>query len=125
MYGKPALLFECDCAVRAYHNADEQWQAIFPICSEYGVIPISGEEGSWWVAGEDAEGEEVELNFESIEDIAEAADTKGSRITRSNPRGVRIKRFDRELAAWRTAGAARRPCPGARSWAASPNSRRT
>jgi GNAT superfamily N-acetyltransferase len=37
-YGRNFLLFKTDCAVKAYHQTDNQWQCIFPICSEYDVF---------------------------------------------------------------------------------------
>jgi hypothetical protein len=37
-YGRNFLLFKTDCAVKAYHKTDNQWQCIFPICSEYDVF---------------------------------------------------------------------------------------
>jgi hypothetical protein len=39
-YGKHVVLFQCDYAIDAYHSGDEERQAIFPLCSEYNVIPV-------------------------------------------------------------------------------------
>lgn len=41
-YGRNAVLFQCDCAVSVTHYGDQEDQVIFPICSEYRVIPIYG-----------------------------------------------------------------------------------
>lgn len=42
-YGENIVLFQCDCAVLAYHDGDQEYQAIFPICSEYNVVSLSGD----------------------------------------------------------------------------------
>jgi hypothetical protein len=39
-YGKNAVLFQTDGAVRAWHPGDEEYQLIFPACSEYNVVPL-------------------------------------------------------------------------------------
>lgn len=39
-YGDNAVLFRSDLAVDCYHAGDRERQVIFPICSEYDVIPI-------------------------------------------------------------------------------------
>lgn len=39
-YGKNAILFQTDCAVRAWHHGDEEWQVIFPLCSERNLVPF-------------------------------------------------------------------------------------
>lgn len=39
-YGRHMLVFQCDCAVEAYHDGDEEYQSIFPVCSEYNVQTI-------------------------------------------------------------------------------------
>lgn len=51
-YGKNFVLFQTDFAVRAYHAGDEQWQIIFPLCTEYNVV--SGHvHGDWFLDGYD------------------------------------------------------------------------
>lgn len=69
VYGHNAVLFKCDIAVVAYHHSDEEWQAIFPICSEYDAIGIYGANGrgGGLVNTVDGEGE-----FEGALDIIEA-----------------------------------------------------
>lgn len=39
-YGDNAVLFQTDAGVRAWHIGDEEYQVIFPLCSEYNVIPM-------------------------------------------------------------------------------------
>lgn len=46
-YGDNAVLFQTDGAVRVWHAGDEEYQLIFPACSEYNVVqlwyPVPGE----------------------------------------------------------------------------------
>lgn len=44
-YGSNVVLFQTDCGVSAWHNGDEQYQAIFPLCSEYNVHSGSFDDG--------------------------------------------------------------------------------
>lgn len=39
-YGENAVLFQTDGGVQAWHVGDEEYQVIFPLCSEYNVIPM-------------------------------------------------------------------------------------
>ena len=78
-YGKNAVLFQCDCAVTAYHDGDEEQQAIFPLCSEYNVVAVNASE---WVGinGErlwiEENGEEV--NFDSYAEIVAHLESKSA-----------------------------------------------
>jgi hypothetical protein len=68
MYGKEVVLFQCDCAVEAYHDGDEQTQVIFPICSEYNVVPFYSS-GDTSLVGTTETGDEIEFD-----DLAQALD---------------------------------------------------
>jgi GNAT superfamily N-acetyltransferase len=48
-YGRNFVLFKTDCAVKSFHVTDNQWQCIFPICSEYSVFTgsVSGGGNVW------------------------------------------------------------------------------
>jgi hypothetical protein len=65
-YGNHAVLFKTDGGVRAWHIGDEEDQVIFPLCSEYDVIPL-GEIGGGVIVcnyeGADGEG----LQFDTIQ----------------------------------------------------------
>lgn len=78
-YGKNAVLFQTDAAVKAYHSGDEEYQVILPACSEYNVIPIRGiEEGISCAFEHSEEG----LTFDTLKDLidyVEQAETKGKR----------------------------------------------
>jgi len=43
-YGHNAVLFQTDGAVRVYHDGDEEYQMIFPLCSEYNIVPLADPE---------------------------------------------------------------------------------
>lgn len=67
-YGSNAVLFQTDGAVRAWHIGDEEYQMIFPLCSEYNVIPLhEAGEGISCAFGDSEEGEG--LSFDSIQDL--------------------------------------------------------
>jgi hypothetical protein len=40
-YGRNAVVFQCDCAVEAYHDGDDEFQSIFPVCAEYNLHSVS------------------------------------------------------------------------------------
>lgn len=64
-YGDNILLFQCDCAVIAEHDGDDETQAIFPICAEYNVVPFRST-GGRGLLGETENGEDIE--FDSLTD---------------------------------------------------------
>jgi hypothetical protein len=79
-YGKNAVLFKTDAAVKAYHSGDEEYQLIIPACSEYNVIPIRGIADGISCAFGDSE--EEGLSFDTIKDLidyVEKAETQGKR----------------------------------------------
>lgn len=65
-YGDHAVLFQTDGAVRAWHIGDEEYQVIFPLCSEYNVVPMLNPDPSEIKVSTDS-GEEVV--FASLEDV--------------------------------------------------------
>ena len=67
-YGSNIVLFQTDCAVAAHHSGDEEYQAIFPLCSEYNRHSGLYSEGIFYFEGKDGE----ELDFDSIDDAIEA-----------------------------------------------------
>lgn len=67
-YGSEVLIFRTDCAVKAWHNSDNQWQVIFPACSEYDVFTGSYD-GDFRFGADDAKGEYEEDWFESPEAV--------------------------------------------------------
>jgi len=64
-YGDNVLLFQCDCAVIADHDGDDETQAIFPICAEYNVVPFASTGGRGLLA-ETERGEDIE--FDNLKD---------------------------------------------------------
>lgn len=80
-YGKNAILFQTDAAVKAYHIGDEEHQMILPACSEYNVIPIRNISDGI-SCGFDESGDGDGLSFDSIKDLityVEKAESKGER----------------------------------------------
>ncbi len=81
-YGRNAVLFQTDGAVRAWHVGDEEYQMIFPLCSEYNVIPLVGPRpGAIQV---ETEGGEV-ATFEGLEDVIAYVDRGEKRTVQANP----------------------------------------
>lgn len=74
-YGRNAVLFRSDLAIQCYHLADEETQAVFPICSEYDAIPIynANRYGGGTVMTDDGE-----QTFDTVDEIlrALASDTR-------------------------------------------------
>lgn len=72
-YGRNAVLFRTDIAVLAHHDSDNEYQAIFPICSEYDAVAIrdinSSGGGETTIRGRDVE-------FDSLVDIMKAIEGK-------------------------------------------------
>lgn len=69
-YGSRVLLFRTDCAVMAWHTGDQQYQAIFPLCSEYNTHSGSYSSGTWYFEGKNGE----DLDFDDLDDAIEAAE---------------------------------------------------
>ncbi len=69
IYGDTTLLFQSDCAVEAYHSGDEEWQAVFPLCSERNLVPFSCDTYTGFVTVEGDDGEDIEVG--SIERLIE------------------------------------------------------
>jgi len=67
-YGSNVVLFQTDCAVVAYHSGDDEYQAIFPLCSEYNRHSGNYSSGTFYF--EDKHGEE--RDFEDIDDVIAA-----------------------------------------------------
>lgn len=81
-YGRNAVLFQTDGAVRAWHIGDEEYQMIFPLCSEYNVIPlIEPKPGDIQVG---TEGGEV-ATFQTLEDVIAYAERDQKRAVQANP----------------------------------------
>lgn len=40
-YGRNAVIFQCDCAIEAYHDGDDEFQSLFPVCAEYNLHGVS------------------------------------------------------------------------------------
>lgn len=79
-YGRNAVIFQTDAALLAYHDGDEEWQMIFPACSEYNVVPVSLDGSEVTCAFADGEGEA--LTFGSVKDLIEyieKAEAQGER----------------------------------------------
>ena len=68
-YGRNAVVFQCDCAVEAYHDGDNEYQSIFPVCSEYNVHPISFDDNGIHIERDDGEVETFETLSEAIDYI--------------------------------------------------------
>jgi hypothetical protein len=85
-YGQNAVLFQTDGAVRVYHDGDEEYQLIFPLCSEYNIVPLADPE-SGSVGCTLRNGEEVQ--FPSIQALIEYLEKDGERKIPS-----RIKTLD-------------------------------
>jgi hypothetical protein len=79
-YGKNAVLFQSDGAVEAWHYGDEERQVIFPLCSEYNVIPLYAPEPGNVTVGEVDDEDEATNRYDSIQDvIADAEKITGKR----------------------------------------------
>lgn len=74
-YGNNAILFKTDGGVRAWHIGDEENQVIFPLCSEYDVIPL-GEVGGGIVTCRYQDSENEGLEFESIQALIRYIETE-------------------------------------------------
>lgn len=79
-YGKNAVLFQCDVAVEATHFGDEEDQAIFPICSEYNVVPLWGVREGLRIRFQDSDDDGLEFDTpRDLIDYIEKEEAGGSR----------------------------------------------
>lgn len=74
-YGSNAVLFQCDCAVSAYHYGDEERQVIFPLCSEYNLIMVHDVAGGLTVETE--EGDDV--HFPTVDAVINYVENREGR----------------------------------------------
>jgi hypothetical protein len=74
-YGSRALIFQTDCAVEAYHDGDEEHQAIFPLCSEYNVheLTIDSSEG---IGVDDGKGDGNLVWFGRLDELAQYLESR-------------------------------------------------
>ena len=87
-YGRNAVLFQTDGGVRAWHSGDEEYQMIFPLCSEYNVIPLYNPQPGE-ITVETKEGKE--LIFSSVEDVADYAGESNAQQLRLSGPLVRVE----------------------------------
>lgn len=81
-YGQNAVLFQTDGAVRAWHVGDEEYQMIFPLCSEYNVIPlVEPRPGDIQIETEGGEA----AAFKTLEDVIAYAERDEKRAVQANP----------------------------------------
>lgn len=93
-YGPNVVVFQCDCAVIAYHDGDEDYQAIFPICSEYNVVPFYSTGGRSLLAR--AENDD-DIEFDSLGDAVNYIDNAepGAGLGRRGGGWPRLRRLVR------------------------------
>lgn len=84
-YGKNAVLFQTDAGVLVYHSGDEEYQLIFPICSEYNVIPLFLGSGKIVIPTQD---DKEEVEFDSLEEVLEYV--QDEKRVRANPPLMRL-----------------------------------
>lgn len=89
-YGDNAILFQTDGGVRAWHVGDEEYQVIFPLCSEYGVIPLMNPDPAE-IKIQTEGGEEAV--FGSIEEVIKYIESGERQMMGSNP-SRRLIRID-------------------------------
>jgi hypothetical protein len=80
-YGRHAVIFQCDCAVEAYHWGDEEHQSIFPVCSEYSVHLVSMDRDGVFVEDENGETHD----FTRLEDLVSFLEEEPSRGRSAKP----------------------------------------
>jgi hypothetical protein len=87
-YGSNAVLFQTDAGVRAWHIGDEEYQVIFPLTSEYNVIPLYDPRPGEITVQTDS-GDAV--TFKTLEEVIAYAEHEPA--VRKNPSGrlVRIR----------------------------------
>lgn len=89
-YGRNAVLFQTDAGVRAWHIGDEEYQVIFPLCSEYNVIPMFGPEPGDIRIETESGGEKT---FESLEEVIDYVDGREYEV-RANPSERLVRVFE-------------------------------
>ena len=87
-YGNEAILFQTDAAVSAYHETDDERQAIFPLCSERNVHEVSFQAGSSdvWLGGSERENDGGEDAFASLEEATRFLESTKPSALRTPPR---------------------------------------
>jgi hypothetical protein len=90
-YGRNAALFQTDGAVRAWHVGDEEYQMIFPLCSEYNVIPMYGPRPGEITIGTEDGGEAV---FQSLEDVIRYVKSGERKGVQANPSKRLVRVFE-------------------------------
>lgn len=90
-YGRNAVLFQTDAGVRAWHIGDEENQVIFPLCSEYNVIPMTDPApGDIRIQTEGGE----EMVFESLQDVITYVEGREKSAVQANPSRRLVRVFD-------------------------------
>lgn len=90
-YGQNAVLFQTDAGVRAWHIGDEEYQVIFPLCSEYNVIPlIDPSPGDIRIETEGGE----EAVFKSLDEVIAYVQGRERSEVQSNPSRRLIRVFE-------------------------------
>jgi hypothetical protein len=86
-YGDHAILFQVDCGISAWHSGDNEQQVIFPLCSEYNLVPVDLDTNGE-VTTEDESGKAVV--FPSLKTLIEKLDKR----IKENPRSRKSRRFN-------------------------------
>ena len=90
-YGRNAVLFQTDAGVRAWHIGDEEYQVIFPLCSEYNVIPmVEPQPGDIRIQTES--GDDVE--FKTLDEVIAYVEKTETKALRSNPSRKLVRVFE-------------------------------
>ncbi len=86
-YGRNAVLFQVDGGVRAWHVGDEEYQVIFPLCSEYNVIPlVDPAPGDIRIETEGGE----EMTFKTLQEVIDYVSKKETVQANPSRRLVRV-----------------------------------
>lgn len=92
-YGMNAVLFQIDGGVRAWHIGDEENQVIFPLCSEYNVIPMADPRpGDIRIETEGGE----EMVFGSIQDVIKYVEGREVSEVQANPSRRLVRVFEED-----------------------------
>lgn len=89
-YGDNAVLFQTDGGIRAWHVGDEEYQVIFPLCSEYNIIPMLNPDPIE-IRIETEGGEEAV--FDSLANVIAYVETSEKKAVQANP-SSRLIRVD-------------------------------